>query len=363
MKKVESNAITPKEVTYLLIGSMIGVGILTLPNDLVAISKQDAWISAFIGSIYPLYMVIIASFLCKSQPQKNILALSKKCFGKLIGSILNIVFLLYFVVMITSIAFQICMIKGTLIVSFLSIPKILIVILCLAAYTAIKGLKVLARVNQLMFVNTILLCIILATALSKGTILNIYPILGGGVLNIITASKQSMFAYSGIEILFLIYPFITDKTKIMKSSINSVLITALIYCWFTFITIFFIGIDIIPKIQWSVNMVPMTVQVPVINNFTFIFIIIWATIMCKTVANNYFSIALILKDFFKKTQMKTIIYVIYPLIFYLTLKYSNSATRTQFLNYIIPKYVLFNIAYVTIIALIIYFKKDKQYEY
>ena len=60
MKKVESNAITPKQVTYLLVGSMIGVGILTLPNDLVAISKQDAWISAFIGAIYPLYMVIIA---------------------------------------------------------------------------------------------------------------------------------------------------------------------------------------------------------------------------------------------------------------------------------------------------------------
>ena len=362
MKKVESNSITPSEVTYLVIGSMIGVGILTLPNDLVAIAKEDAWISAFIGAIYPLYMVIIASFLCKRHPKKNILALSKKCFGKVIGSVLNIVFLLYFVVIITSVAFQICMIKLSLIVNFLTIPKNLIVILCLGAYTAIKGLKVLARVNQLMFVNTILLCIILTTALSKGTILNIYPILGGGLFNIIKASKHSMFAYTGVEIIFLIYPFITDKTKIMKSSIKGVLITAMIYTWFTFITIYFIGIDTIPKVQWSVNMVPMTVQIPLINNFTFIFIIIWGTIMCKTLSNNYFAIALILKDFLKKFKMKTIIYAIYPLIFYLTLKYNNAAIRTDFLNYVTPKYNLFNIAFVTIIALIIYFKKDKQYE-
>lgn len=72
MKKVGSNTITPGEVTFLLIGSMIGVGILSLPNDLVIIAKQDAWISAFIGAIYPLYMVIIASILCKGKASSMI---------------------------------------------------------------------------------------------------------------------------------------------------------------------------------------------------------------------------------------------------------------------------------------------------
>ena len=358
MKKVGSNTITPGEVTFLLIGSMIGVGILSLPNDLVIIAKQDAWISAFIGAIYPLYMVIIASILCKIHPKKNILALSKMCFGKFIGSILNIVFLFYFVLLTTAIAFQVSLIKGTLIVSFLSLQKILIVILSLAAYNVIKGLKVLARVNQLMFVLTIILSIILCAALFQGDYLNLCPILGSGVLNIVKASKQSAFAYGGIEIIFLIYPFITDKTKIMKSSIKGVLVTAIIYAWITFITIYYIGIDIIPKMLWSVNMVAKTVRVPFISNSKFVFIVIWALIICKTISNNYFAIAFILKDFFKKTKTKKIVYIIYPLIFYLSMKYSNFSTATSFLKIIIPKYVLFNIVYVTIITLVIYLKKD-----
>lgn len=362
MKKVKSSDITSGEFTFLLIGSMIGVGILTLPNELIVEAKQDAWISAFIGAAYPLYLAIIASLLCKRQPKKSILALSKRCFGKFIGSILNFVFLLYFLLFTTAIAFQISLIKGTLIVSFLSFQKILIVVLSLAAYTALKGLKVLARVNQIMFLNTILLSIILVAALKKGTILNIEPILGSGVLNIIKSSKQSAFAYGGFEIIFLIYPFLTDKTKIMKISVKSVIITAIIYTWVTFITIYFIGIDIIPKAQWSVQMVPMTVVIPVINNFTFVFLIIWANIIIKTISNNYFSVALILKDFFKKAEIKKIIYIIYPLIFYISLKYNNSATRTAFLNYIIPKYTLFNIVFVTIIAVLIYLKKDNQNE-
>ena len=261
MKKVKSNDITPGEVTFLLVGSMIGVGILSLPNKLVAIANQDAWISAFIGAVYPLYMAIIASFLCKRYPKKNILSLSKKCFGKFVGSILNIIFLLYFVFLTTSIAFQVSLIKGTLLADFLSIPRLLIVILCLAAYTSIKGLKVLGRLNQLMFILTIILTLILCLALFEGTYLNICPILGSGVVNILKASKQSGFAYGGIEILFLIYPFVTEKTKIMKSSIKSVLITAIIYTWITFITIYYIGIDIITKMNWSVNMVAKTIEI------------------------------------------------------------------------------------------------------
>ena len=360
MKKVGSNDITPSELTFILIGSMIGVGILALPNDLVPISQQDSWISAFIGALYPLYMVIIAAFLCKCQPQKNILVLSKKCFGKFIGSILNFIFLLYFLVLFSATAFKICMIKGTLIVNFLSFQKILIVVIALAGYAAIKGLKVLGRINQLMFLLTIILSVILMAALFEGSSLNVFPILGSGVLNIIMASKQSVFAYAGVEIIFLLYPFVTDKTKIMKSSIKSVLITAIIYCWITFITIYYIGIDIIPKVQWSVNMVPKTIEIPVINNFRFIFIIIWALIICKTISNYYFAIALILKEFFKKIKIDKIIYAIFPLLVYISFIYENTVRVTDFLNYIIPRYTLFNITYVTIIALIIYLKKDKQ---
>lgn len=362
MKKVVSNAITPGEVTFLLIGSMIGIGILSLPNDLVNIAKQDSWISAIIGAVYPLYMVITASLICRKHPEENILILSKKYFGKFFGSILNIVFLLYFVVFATAIAFGICMVLGTLVVNFLSPLKILIVMFFLAAYTSIKGLKVLGRINQFMFLYTIFLSFILAIALSKGTYLNICPILGSGTLNIIKASKQSIFAYGGIEILFLIYPYMTDKTKIMKSSLLSVIITAIIYFWVTFITIYYVGIDLIPRMQWSVNSVTKTLEVPVINNFRFIFIILWATLICKTISNNYFTTALILKDFFPKIEMKKIIYVIYPLMIYLSLKYKNPATKVDFLNYIIPKYTLFNIAYVTAITLTIYLKKDNKNE-
>lgn len=71
------NELTEMQFTLILIGSMMGVGILSLPNDVIKISKQDGWISVLLGSVYPLYIVFIANYLGKNYPKENMLMLSK----------------------------------------------------------------------------------------------------------------------------------------------------------------------------------------------------------------------------------------------------------------------------------------------
>ncbi len=41
-------------------GSMIGIGILSLPANLTKIAHNDGWIGVIIGSLYPFYMVLCA---------------------------------------------------------------------------------------------------------------------------------------------------------------------------------------------------------------------------------------------------------------------------------------------------------------
>ena len=104
MKNNRDNELTEMQFTLILIGSMMGVGILSLPNDVIKIAKQDGWISVLLGSIYPLYIVFIASYLGKNYPKENMLILSKKFFGKILGNILNLIFILYFVIISTKVA-------------------------------------------------------------------------------------------------------------------------------------------------------------------------------------------------------------------------------------------------------------------
>lgn len=362
MKKVNNNVLTSNQFMFILIGSMIGIGVLNLPNDVVKNAKQDGWISVSIGAIYPLYIVIMSLFIYKKFPNNNILFVNKKCFGKILGTLLNILLCLYFLLYITAVAAGLSNVLRTVIINFLPSIKVLIVIVFLGAYTAYKGLKVLGRTNESIFYLTLVMCLIPLVALVKGKLLNLSPILGSGVVNIIKASKESAFSYAGIEIILLIYPYVSENRKLRKAAIKSIIITALIYTWIVFITIYGLGIDIIPTYMASFPVVVKYVEVPIINNFRFIFMIMWALIVFKTISNYYYAIGSILSNLFSKTSYNKICIIIYPLIVFLSTRYVNEPIRRSFLRNIVPKCTIMMMSYVLITVILVYIRKEDKLE-
>lgn len=67
MNKEKNNLLTPNEFTYILVGIIVGVAVFNMPNAVVEVSKQDAWISTIIGVLYPLYLVLVCSYICKKS--------------------------------------------------------------------------------------------------------------------------------------------------------------------------------------------------------------------------------------------------------------------------------------------------------
>ncbi len=88
----EEDFLTEHQLTLILIGCMVGVGILSLPKYIVKIAKQDSWISVLLGALYPLYITFVTSYIRKKHPKEDILDLSKKIYGNILGKILNLIF-------------------------------------------------------------------------------------------------------------------------------------------------------------------------------------------------------------------------------------------------------------------------------
>lgn len=361
MGKDTDNLITIDQFAIILVGGMIGIGLLNLPNDVIKFAKQDGWISCIIGLAYPLYMVLIGSYMCKKFPKENILVLSKKCFGKILGWILNFVFVIFFLLLSTEVTAGVCNVFIIYMVNFLNRKKIIALILLVPAFIAYRGIKNLGKTSEVIFYITILIIFIPMSALNKGSILNVMPVFSSGVMNIIKASKETAFAYSGIEILFLIYPFLQDNKKMKMYSIISVTLVGFIYTWFTFITIFYLGIETIPKFIWSLVTLTEAIVIPVINNSRYIFMVLWALIMFRTMSNSYYALVYGLSQLTKQ-KSKKLTFLLYPLIFYLSIKYGNETMRRSFLSKIIPLYVSFNLIYVSVVALLLNIKKVNSYE-
>jgi spore germination protein (amino acid permease) len=353
MKEERGDYLTQSQLTLILVGSMIGTGALTLPLDVIKTAQQDGWISCIIGSVYPFYMVFIAQHIHKKFPGENILMLYKRYLGKIWGNVLNFVFILYFLLMGTEVAAGMTNVLLIYMTSFLTRYKIILILLLAPAFVAYKGLKTLGRVNEVVFYSTLIAFLIPIPALKNGSVLNLMPVFGSGVVNIIKTVKDTALAYGGIEIIFLIYPFLKNNKKLKKCGITSVIITGIVYTWFTFISIFYLGVDIIPKFLWPIVTVAEAITIPIINSFRYIFMVLWTTIMLKLLSCYYYGLTFSLSQITKIVNRKSLVIFIYPLVFYLSTRYQNPAIRRGFLDKIIPIYTLYNIAYVSVIALLI----------
>ena len=300
--------ITPSQLTFVLVGGMISIGALTIPLDVVDTAGQDGWIACILGSIYPLYIIFIAQYLHKKCPKENILTLSNKYLGKFLGTVLNLIFVLFFLLMVTEVSAGMTNVLMIYMTPFLTRYKILMTMLLAPAFVAYKGIKVVGRTCEIIFYLTVLVFFIPIAALKEGSILNIMPVFGSGIINIVKCTKDTMLAYSGIEIIFLLYPFIKDNKKLKKSGIISIIIVGIIYTWHVFISIFYLGIDIIPKFLWPVVTVTEAITIPIINSFRYIYMSLYTISIIKCIATFYYTVAFGFSEMTKVANTKVLCY-------------------------------------------------------
>ena len=359
MKKAEKMLLTNSEITFMVFGSAVGVGILSLPNSAVKFANEDAWIAVIAGGIYPIYMMFIAGYISKKSPNKNILYLSKRYFGKIIGSVLNIIFAFSFLFLVMCVAAGYSNITRSFIINFLSPIKVIVVIFIMVLYTSMKSIKTLAKINSIIFYITLIIFLSPIPALKTGSILNVMPLFKSDIKSFVNTIATTGFSYAGIEIIFIIYPFAKEKDKIFKSSLLGSILVILLYAWVTFITIYYLGADIVNKSYWSFLTVSESVTVSVINNFRYIVMFIWSLCVFKVLSSDYHIGVTILQDVFKKINPNIMFYVLTPIMIYLSLKMGNMVNAEIIVEKYSGLFIVFNLIFVTLIAAIMFIKKDE----
>ncbi|NFU11542.1 spore gernimation protein, partial [Clostridium sporogenes] len=311
MENKSNSVLTTNQTMVIIVGSMIGIGILSLPTDLTKIAENDGWIAVVIGSLYPFYMVLCAILIFKDSyyHNTNIVEISKNYFGKILGSVFSFVFAFqFFIYMIITTASMSNLLRVHLVL-FLEQYKLAIPILLISVYAASKGIGSLGRINEIIFYSAIPLILITFVAIKQGDIINIQPILGTPFPFILKASIETVYSFLGIEIIFLIVPLMKYKNKIKSSFLKSILIVIIVYIWLNFISIYYLGPDVAKNLYWPTLSIAETIYVPGISDFKFVFLSLWISIIIQTIANQNYFFYYSLTIIFKKIN-SNIIYII-----------------------------------------------------
>jgi spore germination protein (amino acid permease) len=354
MKKANqtnNNQLTIYEFVATAISIVVGISVLSLPNAAVGAAHQDGWIATALGSIYPLYVTILASFIITLYPNTSIMELSIQFTGKFFGNILNILFMvqfLYYAVGVLAAAANLLQVYS---VWFMSKTQIILIFVVLVIYLSLKDLKVLSRINLIAFIMMLILLTTTSTAFKYGSLLNIEPILNTNIKDILKGTKESAFSYAGMEGILIIHPYVKDKQKLIKASFITVGIITFFYTWSVFTSTLYLGPDIIPKALWPVNYVTESVKIPAINNFRFILLILWPIIIYKTVMTEHYLCAEIMNKVIKLNIKKWCI-ILSPVLLIGPMFFQNEVSRRDFYGNYTFWIALYSVLYVTLITII-----------
>lgn len=362
MNSIKNEYITSSQFTIILISAMLGVGSLYVPNAVIKFAKQDGWVSCILGTIYPVYILIIASYMKKKCPDKNILELSKEKLGNFFGNFLNVIFISYFLFVITSELAGISTVFKIYIVNFLKSYQIVLTVLIPIAYSSYKGIRCVAKLCEMVFYIALILILTPSVTLVYGSFYNLMPVFDISLMDILRASKEMSFFYAGIETIFLIYPYLNKNNKIFKPGIISILFISSIYVWYTFLAIYYLGIETSQKYLWPVITLSDSVKIPIINGFRYLYLCIFAMVIFRCLNVYYFAISYGLNQLIKKVSIQKFSILIYPVIVFLSSMYGNPTSRRSYTDKLIAPYVIFILIYVSLIAILIRLKKGGNIE-
>jgi spore germination protein len=358
----KSMLISSSELFFILVGCIIGMGVTSLPADVVSVSHQDGWVSSIVGGIYPLYIVLASGIIIKRHPDSNIMSLSKVYFGKIIGNFLNFLFMLTFIFYILLVISGSSNQLRAYSIYFIPQYKMVMLFAIVACYASIKGLKVLARFTTIAF---FLLCLIIVAStitFKSSSVLNVKPFFGAGVPKILEGSLKTTFAYAAMELLLIIYPYVEDKKNIIKAALLSTLVVTIFHTWIVFTSIYFSGPDLVVKQLWPYSFVAESFKIPVVNNFRYIEMVIWITIAYKTMSIEFYAATEILNNI-TKIKRKTICFLLLPIILIFPMFMGNEVIRRDIGGKVLPWITMFNIFYVTIIAFLTLLKDKNRFRH
>lgn len=357
---MNENKITQNQYMFIVISSMIGVGVLSLPSGLCKTAHQQGWISVFIGGLYPLFIVITAAIIDNKTNHASFWDVNRKIYGKILSRIFIFVFFLLYLTMFASIVSGFTNVLRHTITNFLSPIYIILPVLILIPLVSMCGIYMVGRVCEFYFYLTLPLIIIPLFFITKGSFLNIKPVFSS-FNEILKATPASFFSLSGCEISYLIISNISNRRNTKKTGIIGSLVTICIYVYIVFITIYYLGWEITSNLEYPLLYLIQSIPIPIISNFTALFLFLWSAIILKTLIIDCYGVSFLLSILIK-TDYKKANFIFLPIALVYILFMIPEYNRKVLLDIIYPYFIIFAFLWglITTILVFIKFRGEKN---
>jgi spore germination protein len=328
IKIKKEGKVTERQFSAIIINTILGVGILTLPREAVSFADNAGIISVILASLLSLINLLIIIRLGLKFPDKTIFEYLQILLGKILGKIISFFIICYWFVFTAFVIRTFSELIVTAVLPKTPIEVVIIIMLLLVAYLSHKDIQVLGRVNEL-YVFIVIIPILLLTILSfkRGHMIYVLPVFRGhSMVNILKSTGRSYFSFLGFEIVAIILPFITTKKLSIEYGIKGWLIPSILSVIVVIASISVFGVFELKNLVWPTFELIKSTQffALIFERLEVAFIATWVIALFTTASNLLFGIAMGGAQILNLHKHKTLVLSLLPLLYLLALSPRNA---------------------------------------
>ncbi len=317
--KQSGSKISTSGVVIVVINSILGAGILTLPRTISkAVKTPDVWISIILSGVLVALVSVLLVTLCRRFPGKSVFEFTPEITGKWVSYLIGLLIIMYFVILCSFEVRVMAEITSMYILERTPSWVTIMVSLWIGIYMISGGLKVIIRVFEIVLpVTLLLLAVVFVLSSRMFELSNLRPLLGEGILPVLKGIKPSFLSYSGYEVLLIITALMADVKTSNKAAIYSILICTIIYLVTIVMVVGNLSLPGIETRTWpTFDMVrSFEIEGVFFERYESLFIVFWLMQIFATYAFKHYFAAVGIRDLFRLKNITGLEYALLPVLY------------------------------------------------
>jgi len=348
MKDKAGSTITTKQLIFIIVGSQVGIRFLFLPREVSSIAAEDTWLAVLLAAIAPIIIIFLIDRLGKRMPDMGFTQMSQALFGKFLGSLLIVLFVAYVIGFESLIVRIFSEVTKLYLLPKTPLPVVLFMYVFNIVYIGSKGLRVIGRLNELLFYLLLANFLVLLIPLGAADYTNILPVGTAGWDGLGRGTLMAIAYYAGVEILLVLYSLVNRKEEILKAGMIATAITTTLYVSIAVICTLVFGVYGMQNQLFPALILLKVVQIPVIERLEFIFLFFWLGMGARPAINMGFAASSSFTQLLKIDEKKYLPYILMGVglaIFIMALLPPDILTVLKLSNYAGYGFYVVGIAY------------------
>ncbi|GAF20865.1 LOW QUALITY PROTEIN: spore germination protein [Bacillus sp. JCM 19047] len=199
---------------FLVFFMQIGVGIFTFQKSIAGIVGNDGWIAIMFSAASVLVVIRLIYYILDDG--MTIADIHTRFFGKYVGKIVDVFFILYF-----------CLFASTIVVIYVDMVIIwvfpdmyhgilIFIMLALALLFTRSGFRTIMGLSVLTIFMTVPLLLYSNYPQGLLQVHNLTPVWNHSIRDVMSASREMTFQFLGFEVLLVAFPFIKNAKHSAK---------------------------------------------------------------------------------------------------------------------------------------------------